>query len=157
MRIIITGSLIFLFWFMLSGHTGGLLIGLGIASSLLSVYLSHRMKLIDHESYPFHLSLRLFSYYAYLGKEIVLANINVIKSILRPSRVKPKVFTLPVPQQTILGKVIYANSITLTPGTVTVDLKGDELRIHALDADAAADLETGEMASAVPDKEDIAS
>jgi len=157
MRIIITGSLIFLFWFLLSGHTGGLLISLGIASSLLSVYLSHRMKLIDHESYPFHLSLRLFRYYAYLGKEIVLANINVIKCILNPSHIKPQVLTLPASKQTILGKVIYANSITLTPGTVTLDLKGDKIRVHALDSAGAEDLKTGDMANAVPDKEDIAS
>jgi len=156
MRIIITGSLIFLFWFMLSGHTGSLLIGLGIASSLLSLYLSRRMNLIDHESYPFHLSMRLFRYFVYLGKEIILANINVIKAIVRPARVEPEVFKLPASQQTILGKVIYANSITLTPGTVTYDLQGGELMVHALDKGAAADLKTGAMAAVVPDKEDIA-
>ena len=142
---------------MLSGHTEGLLIGLGIASTLLCIYLSRRMNIIDHESWPFHLSLRLFRYFLYLSKEIVIANVNVIKSILRPSSIQPVVFTLPASKQTELSKVIYANSITLTPGTVTLELRGDEIKVHALDASAAADLETGEMARAVPDDEEIAS
>jgi len=140
---------------MLSGHTSPLIIGLGIASSLLTIYLSRRMNLIDHESYPFHLSLRLVRYYLYLGKEIITANLAVINNILRPKQIKPVVFSLPATQQTILGKVIYANSITLTPGTVTIDLKDNKLSIHALNEAAADDLKTGLMAAAVPDKKDI--
>ena len=155
MRIIITGSLIFLFWFMLSGHTEALLISLGIASTLLTVFLSRRMNIIDHESWPFNLSLRLLRYYLYLAKEIVAANISVVKNILRPSSIQPVVFTLPANKHTQLSKVIYANSITLTPGTVALDMNGDEIKIHALDASAAADLKTGDMARAVPDNEEI--
>ena len=142
---------------MLSGHTEGLLIGLGVASTLLTLFLSRRMNIIDHESWPFHLSLRLLRYYLYLGKEIIIANIAVIKCILRPASIRPKVFTLPASKQTELSKVIYANSITLTPGTVALDMKGDEIRVHALTTDTAADLETGDMAQAVPDNEEIAS
>lgn len=157
MRTIIAASLIFLFWFMLSGHTETLLISLGIFSTLLSVFLAQRMKIIDHESYPFHLSVRLLRYYLYLGKEIIFANIDVIKRILNPRTISPRVFTLPASKQTDLGKVIYANSITLTPGTVTLELSGDKIKVHALSREAAADLQTGEMAKAVPDKEDITS
>jgi len=155
MKIIITGSLIFLFWFLLSGHTGSLLISLGIASTVLTVFLSRRMNIIDHESWPFHLSLRLLRYYLYLAKEIVMANISVIKNILRPSSIQPVVFTLPAGKQTKLSKVIYANSITLTPGTVALDMNDDEIKVHALDASAADDLMSGDMARAVPDNEEI--
>ena len=156
MRIIIATILIFLFWFMLSGHTETLLIVLGILSSILTVYLSQRMNIIDHESYPFHLSARLLRYYPYLAKEIIVANIDVIKRILKPGNsISPQIITLPVPQQTDLSKVIYANSITLTPGTVTLDLSGNELKVHALSEEAAADLQTGQMAKAVPDKGDL--
>ena len=155
MRIAITVILIFLFWFMLSGHAESLLIGLGIASTLLSIFLAWRMKVIDHESYPVHLSMRLLRYYLFLGKEIIVANIDVIKKILKPSTISPEVFTLPASKQTDLSKVIYANSITLTPGTVTLELSGDEIKVHALSKGAAEDLKTGNMAKAVPDYEDI--
>ena len=142
---------------MLSGHTEGLLIGLGIASTLLTIFLSRRMNIIDHESWPFNLSLRLLKYYLYLGKEIVVANVSVIKHILRPGNIQPEVFSLPASTKTELSKVIYANSITLTPGTVTLDITGDVIKVHALDANAAADLKTDDMARAVPDKKEIAS
>ena len=142
---------------MLSGHTEILLIGLGIASTLLSVFLAKRMNIIDHESYPHHLSLRLFFYYLFLGKEIIAANLDVVKRILRPRTISPEVITLPASKQTDLSKVIYANSITLTPGTVTLELSDKEIKVHALSKDAAADLKTGNMAKAVPDKEDIVS
>lgn len=156
MRIISATVLIFFFWFMLSGHTETLLIVLGILSSLLSVYLARRMDLIDHESYPFHLSTRLLRYYPYLAKEIIIANIDVIKRIIKPGQtISPQVFTLPVSKQTNLSKVIYANSITLTPGTVTLDLSGDELKIHALSKEGAEELQKGQMAKAVPDNGDI--
>ena len=157
MRTIIAASLIFLFWFMLSGHTEVLLIVLGILSSGLSIFLSRRMNIIDHESYPFHLSLRLSRYYFFLGKEIIVANIDVLKRILKPSSISPQVITLPAPQKTDLSKVIYANSITLTPGTVTLELSGDEIKVHSLSKEAAADLQTGNMARAVPDNGEIIS
>lgn len=143
---------------MLSGHTEPLLIVLGILSSLLSVYLSKRMNIIDHESYPFHLSARLLRYYPYLVKEIIVANIDVIKRILKPGHsISPQIITLPAAKQTDLSKVIYANSITLTPGTVTLELSGDEIKVHALSKEGAEDLQTGQMANAVPDNGDLTS
>lgn len=158
MRTIIAASLIFLFWFMLSGHTETLLIVLGVLSTLLSVYLSKRMNIIDHESYPVYLSLRLLRYYLFLGKEIIKANIDVIKRILIPGRsISPQVITLPATKKTVLSKVIYANSITLTPGTVTLELSGDEIKVHALSKEGAEDLQTGEMARAVPDNGELSS
>ena len=84
MRTIIATSLIFLFWFMLSGHTEPLMIVLGLLSTMLTIYLSRRMKILDSESYPYRLSTRLFNYYIYLGKEIITANFDVIKRILKP-------------------------------------------------------------------------
>lgn len=156
MRTIIAASLIFLFWFMLSGHTEILMIVLGILSTLLTIFLSHRMKIIDHESYPLHLSVRLLRYYLFLAKEIIVANVDVIKRILTPGRsISPKIITLPANQQTDLSKVIYANSITLTPGTVTLDLSGNELKVHALTNEGAEDLQTGRMAQAVPDNVEL--
>ncbi|MEN8130828.1 MAG: Na+/H+ antiporter subunit E [Pseudomonadota bacterium] len=155
MKTFITGSYILLFWFLLSGHTEPLLMTLGVLSTLLTIYLSHRMKLIDHESHPFHLSTRFFRYCVFLGKEITLANVDVIRRILRPGTISPQVFTIPVSKKASLSKVMYANSITLTPGTVTLELKNDQLKIHALSKEAAEDLKTGRMAEQVPDEGDI--
>ncbi|MCW8901734.1 MAG: Na+/H+ antiporter subunit E [Gammaproteobacteria bacterium] len=156
MRIIIAASLIFLFWFVLSGHTELLMILLGIASTLLTAFLSRRMNVIDHESYPFHLGLRLLRYYVFLGKEILIANIDVVKRIIKPgSTISPQVFELPATQKTDLSKVIYANSITLTPGTVTLALEGEKVIVHALSKEGAMDLQTGRMAGKVPDPEEF--
>ena len=155
MKTAITAGSIFLLWFLLSGHTEPLLLTLGVLSTLITVYLSRRMNLLDHESYPFHLSRRLFGYVFFLAKEIVLANIDVLVRILKPQTISPQVFTVPVSKKTSLSQVIYANSITLTPGTVTLELKDDRLTIHALSEEAAEDLKTGRMAMRVPDQEDI--
>ena len=153
MRTVVVASTIFIFWFMLSGHTETLLIGLGVLSTVISVYLARRMDIIDHESYPFHLSLRLLHYYFYLGAEIIKSNIDVAKRILTlgPVNISPQVVTLRVSKETDLSKVIYANAITLTPGTVTLKLSDDEIEVHALSKEGAAHLKSGEMAKAVPD------
>lgn len=148
------GALLFVFWFLLSGHTGVLLIGLGLASVLLTVFLMKRMNIIDYRGYPFHLSSDMPAFFAYIMWEIIKANIDVIKRIVSPARnpISPQMLELPLPQKTDLGRVIYANSITLTPGTVSVRLKKDTLLVHALTKEAAAELSTGQMAKSIPDR-----
>jgi len=158
MRTIITALMIFTFWLLLSGHTEPLLIALGSISTLLTIFLASRMKVIDSESYPIEMLPRLFRYYFFLAKEIVLANLDVIKRILKPGHsISPKVVRLPAKKNSDLSKVIYANSITLTPGTVTMDLANNELQIHALSEEAADDLALGRMADTIPDGEKSAS
>ncbi len=150
MRTLFVAVLIFAFWILLSGHTGLLLLSLGIFSTLLTVFLGHRMRLIDRESYPIEKLPKLFRYYFFLGKEIIMANMDVIKRILKPGKsISPKVIDLTANQPSNLGKVIYANSITLTPGTVTMDVKADQLKVHALSKEAADDLASGRMAKVI--------
>lgn len=154
MRTIITAVLIYIYWLLLSGHTEPLLLSLGIISTLLTIFLASRMRVIDDESYPLEQLPRLLKYYFFLGKEIILANIDVIKRILKPGKsISPQVVELVARQPTDLGKVIYANSITLTPGTVTMDIEGEQLIVHALSKEAADDLATDQIANAVPDNE----
>ena len=143
---------LFLLWLGLSGHFEPLLILIGIASTFLVVFLATRMEVIDHESHPIHLTVRLLSFWGYLSREIVLANIDVIKRILTPGKsISPQMITLPLPQKSDLGRVIYANAITLTPGTVSVQLERDTITVHALAKETADALATGEMARKVPD------
>lgn len=134
-------------WLLLSGHFAEpLLLGLGAASVLLTVVLSVRMGVVDREGHPVHLSIRGIFYWPWLVKEIVLANIDVGKAILGlTGDVQPSVFKIKASQTSDLGKAIYANSITLTPGTVTIALDDNEMTIHALTPAAAEGLATGEM------------
>ena len=143
--------LLCVFWISLSGYFTPLMLGLGLASVVLTVFLAKRMELIDDESYPFHLFSRFPAFFVYILNEIVKANIDVVKRILSPNNISPQLIDIPVPQKSDLGRVIYANSITLTPGTVSVALSRDSLTIHALTKEAADDLAEGNMAKHIPD------
>lgn len=135
-------------WLLLSGYfTEPLLLVLGLASVLLVVAMVHRMEVLDQEGHPVHLGARVLLYWPWLLKEIVLANIDVGKAILgfRGAVAAPTVFRVQASQMSELGRVIYANSITLTPGTVTIAVDGDRLTIHALTPGAVEGLEGGEM------------
>lgn len=136
------GAILFAFWLALSGHYTPLLLGFGVASCLLVVYLSHRMYLIDEEGVPIQAAFRVMLYLPWLLKEILIANIEVARVILsRDMKISPRMVTFHGSQQTDLGRFVYANSITLTPGTITTGVEGQEFEIHAL---RAADLETDE-------------
>lgn len=140
------GLVLFATWLLLSGHFEPLLIGLGIVSVLLVLYISHRMDVIDREGHPIHLGPRVFTYFPWLIWEIIKANIDVTRIILkRDMPISPTLFYVKGSQQSELGQVIYGNSITLTPGTITVDIVDGQLEIHALTRAAADELEKGEM------------
>lgn len=134
------------FWLANSGHYTAFVITLGAISILFVVLIAHRMDVVDHEAQPLHLTLKLPKYYVWLIKEIVVANLVVVKHIwLGNKSISPVFATITSSQKTDMGKVIYANSITLTPGTVTVNLEGDKFLVHALLSESIDDLENGEM------------
>ena len=137
------GAILFGFWLLLSGYYDDpLLLGLGVGSSILVVYLCKRMDVVDHEGVPLHLGGRFWRYVPWLMKEIFVANVAVAKIILDPKMpISPRMVVFHGSQETDLGKVLYANSITLTPGTITTGVEGQSFQIHAL---TAADLETDE-------------
>ena len=118
----------------MSGHYNGLLITLGIVSCALATWLAHRIGATDGEGLPLHMMARLPGYILWLLKEIVMSNIATGKLILGGAP-KPVVFTTPATQSSAGGLVTYANSITLTPGTLSVDVSEDRrfLYVHAID------------------------
>ncbi|MDF1818690.1 MAG: Na+/H+ antiporter subunit E [Immundisolibacteraceae bacterium] len=133
-------------WFLLSGHTEALLLGLGAASVAVTTWLALRMDLIDREGHPIHLTLRAPLFWFWLGWEIVKANVTVIKIILDPKLpIKPSRFRVPVSQKTDIGRVLYANSITLTPGTISLEVNENDIVIHALTEAGEAGLKDGKM------------
>lgn len=154
MRIIIAAILTFSFWLILSGHTEVWLLLLGIASTGLTIFLSKRMNIIDREGLPFQLTRPMLQYFIFLGKEIIVTNLDVVKRILKPGQsISPQMIELPDYKKTDLGKVIYANSITLTPGTVTMELTENKIKVHALSKESADALQDGRMANKVPEDE----
>ncbi|MAY40553.1 MULTISPECIES: Na+/H+ antiporter subunit E [Spongiibacter] len=138
--------LLSIIWLANSGHYNGLLLSLGALSVALVVWICHRMDVVDHESQPVHLTRNIPRYYGWLAWQILLSNIDVVKRIWRGNAsIDPQMKTLPVAQKTDLGRVIYANSINLTPGTLAVELDDDTVLVHALTSANINDLETGEM------------
>ncbi len=121
------------FWFALSGQTAPLFIALGVVSLLVVLALSVRLKIIDRDASPYHRVPQLLLYLGWLIVEIVKANIAVIVKILAPKHaIDPVIVRMRTTARTDLGKALFANSITLTPGTVTMDVDGDRLVVHAL-------------------------
>jgi multicomponent Na+:H+ antiporter subunit E len=135
-----------IFWLLNSGHKTPLTLSLGAVSIVLVLYITHRMDVVDKESQPLHLTAKLPRFYTWLVKEIILANVSVVKHIwLGNKTISPTLATLKASQNTDIGKVIYATSITLTPGTVAVNVVGNQIIVHALSRKYIDALKTGEM------------
>ena len=125
-------------WLLMSGYYTGLLITLGLTSALFCVWLSHCINAIDKEGLPTHLFSKLPGYLLWLFSEIIKSNYLTAKIILS-QKSKPEYFYVTATQNTAAGLATYANSITLTPGTVTIDINEDaskdQFLVHALHAD----------------------
>lgn len=121
------------FWFALSGETSPFFLGLSAVAVLAALWLSARLKLIDREASPYHRAPQLLVYLAWLIGQIVKANIAVISRVLGPKHaIDPAMVEVETSAHSRLGTALFANSITLTPGTVTVDVDKRKLKVHAL-------------------------
>lgn len=135
-------------WLLWSGHfESPFLLTIGACCCLLSLYVSQRMQIVDDEGAPVQLGLRPLTRYApWLAWEVFKSNLEVVRIVLSPRMpLQRNLVSVPITPRSELGRVILANSLTLTPGTVSVQLEGDTVLVHALSLDdAEADLE-GEM------------
>jgi multicomponent Na+:H+ antiporter subunit E len=146
MRYLSLAGFLFAFWIALSGHYTPMLIVAGAASTALCVLAAIRMRVVDREGHPIELFLGVATYYPWLAAEIAKSAWNVTKIILHPGLpISPTMTVVRASQKTRAGVATYANSITLTPGTITVAVTGNELTVHALVRDGALDLEAGGM------------
>jgi len=147
-RSLLLFAILFGAWLLMSGHYTPLLITLGVLSCALAAFMADRIDGTDEEGLPLHIMARLPAYLAWLIKEIVMSNIATGKLILF-GRARPVMFTAPATQATAGGIVTYANSITLTPGTVTIEVEDDKggtsFLVHAVDPGFAEDVESGQM------------
>ena len=134
---------LFAVWLALSGHYTALLLVLGVVASLFVVLLATRAELVDGEVDPVLLKPRVLLYWLWLGREVVKSNIDVTRRILDPKmRISPNVLRVKATQRTDLGRV-----------TVAMSVEADEITVHALTWDVAADLQRGEMDRRITDME----
>ncbi len=132
-RYILLGSSLFGLWLLMSGHFEPLTLTFGVLSCLLVVYVARRMDREDRYDFPLILTWHLLGYWLWLIKEIAKANVNVARVILDPKLpISPIMVPFTACMKSDLGRMIYANSITLTPGTITTGTEGEVLRVHAL-------------------------
>lgn len=140
------GAVLVVLWLLLSGHYSPLLLGFGAASCLLVLWLARRMGAVDAETQPLYLMRHLPEYWLWLMAQIARSNIDVIRRVLAGrDAISPAMATVHVSGRTELAQAILANSITLTPGTVSVDARRDTITVHAISAAGADELNGGEM------------
>ncbi|MBS3909643.1 MAG: Na+/H+ antiporter subunit E [Actinobacteria bacterium] len=147
MSFLLTAVVMFIFWMLLSGEFSFILILSGVISSLLVSYLSHDL-LVGNADIKLS-ALRIYRFVKYLPWlmwQIVLANFDLAYRTLHPRMpIDPGIITFKNEFKTELGMVTLANSITLTPGTVTIEVNKNEFIIHAIAKGPAESLMAGEM------------
>lgn len=138
---------LFVIWLLLSGHYTVLVTSLGVISCIGVTVLANRLGVLEPDGRSFAFLGRLALYIPWLIKEITVSNIEVARLIWHPRLpIRPQVIRTPASQRTPLGLATFANSITLTPGTLTLDADAeDTIVVHAIGDRTAEGLQTGEM------------
>lgn len=134
------------FWLALSGHYTPFLLFVGALCVLFTVWLAYRMHIVDEEGQPVELIMAAPTYWFWLFIEIAKSAWTVTWIILdHRLPISPTFTKVRASQKSAAGIATYANSITLTPGTITTGVSGDVLEVHALVKGGADDLEEGGM------------
>ena len=138
---------LFGFWLLLSGHYTAFLVSAGAGCAVAVVLFSRRMEVLDQEGHPIQFGWKAFSsYWPWLLREIVKSGWDVTRRIVDPRLpISPTLARFRPTQASDVGRVIHANSITLTPGTITVEAADGEFLVHALTREGAAGLAGSEM------------
>lgn len=133
-------------WIVLGVTGGHVQLGLGIISGLGVTLVAAHLGLVDAESVPLRLGLRIFRFWGWLAGAILTSAVDVtIRIVKGHTALSPRTANVASAHGSDLLRVIFANSITLTPATVTLSVSDDTLLIHALTEESAADVSHGEM------------
>ena len=133
-------------WLLWSGTYKPLLLAFGLFSCLLTFYFARRIDFFDREVFAFHLWPRLPGYWAWLLKEITKSSLDVARIVIHPKLpISPTVVEFDTAPPGPVGQAILGNAITLTPGSVTLDIHDGRLMAHCLTAEGAQGLIEGEM------------
>lgn len=139
---VLTTLIMFIFWFLLSWQVDPILLPLGLVSSLLVAYWSHDLLMVKMNRTPdLGRIIRMIRFMPWLFWQIILANLVMVYLVLHPKMpIEPTLVRFKHHLKTDLGIVILANSITLTPGTLTIQANREEFIVHAISKDTAAGL-----------------
>jgi multicomponent Na+:H+ antiporter subunit E len=133
-------------WLLWSGIYKPLLLALGLFSCLLTIYIKHRMDYFATDVFALRFGGRLLRYWLWLAKEVVKSSLDVARIVLSPSLpISPQVVRIKASCEHPVDQAILANSITLTPGTLALDVHDGEIIVHALTQAGADELKQGEM------------
>ena len=139
-------AILALAWLLWSGLYKPLILGFGLLSCVLTMIVVRRMHFFDRETYSLQPSIKLMRYWLWLLVEIAHSSVAVAKVVLNPSLpISPRVVRVTAPSDQSFEQVILGNSITLTPGTLTLDIFEGTLRVHTLTDEGARALLSGEM------------
>jgi multicomponent Na+:H+ antiporter subunit E len=137
---------LYLFWLLLSGFFTPFLMLAGAGSALAVVWFARRMDVVDHEGHPIQIGVKALLYWPWLFKEIAKSGWDVSKIILNPRLpISPTLIRIQPSQRSEVGLVLHANSITLTPGTITIEAWPDEFLVHGLTSSGAEGTVNSEM------------
>ena len=133
-------------WLLWSGIFTPLLLGLGLLSCVITFLLVRRMGYFEDHLFALPFSFRLFGYWAWLMREVIRSSLEVARIVIDPRLpISPRVLEIKATSQHPVDQVILANSITLTPGTLALDLHEGVIQVHTLTEAGARDLMSGEM------------
>ncbi|MFT6086624.1 MAG: multicomponent Na+:H+ antiporter subunit E [Glaciecola sp.] len=126
------------------------MLSFGVISVLISLWLTKRMLRIDQEQYTFFVTISLVKFLSQLFYKIVVSNYDVTLRVLGIRPVQSTFITIEVPFDNDVAKVLYANAITLTPGSASIALSDHTLLVHTISEQGAQDLANGDILSIMP-------
>lgn len=135
MRLVLISATLFGYWLLLSGHYDTWLVASGAVLSVAVVAFSLFKGITDEEGFPIEKLPRGLIYWPWLGWQMILSALNVSRLILDPKLpISPTMVKVDTLQKSAVGLTTYANSITLTPGTISVEVseKGSAVWVHAI-------------------------
>ena len=134
------------FWLLLSGHYTLFLVAAGFGASAAVLVAARRMEVVDREGVPVHLWRAVFLYWPWLVWQIARSAWDVAKVIVHPRLpISPTLVRFKPSQRSVVGLVLHANSITLTPGTITIEAASGEFLVHGLTRSGAEGCVDSEM------------
>ena len=144
------GVILIVVWLLLSGMYEPLMLTFGAFSVLISLWLTKRMLRIDQEQYTFFVTISLVKFLFKLFYKIILSNIDVTLRVLGIRPVQSTFITIDMPYDNDVAKVVYANAITLTPGSASIALSDQTLLVHTISEQGAQDLADGDILNIMP-------
>ena len=137
-RMLLLTVLLILAWLLWSGLYKPLLLILGAVSCALTVYITKRMGYFEADVFAFRYDFRLLGFWMWLGREIIRSSLEVTRTVLsQPLRLNQGVLEIDAEDLEPVDQALLGNCITLTPGTLTLDVTEGRLLVHVLNNETA--------------------